>query len=1487
MGWRRVGTGSAHRTSITISPTIPIVYSRVYIRVRRTPTGSDEQIYGHFTNLLGTVARLTLTTGGNFSFRNSAGTEFVSQAYTLNTWYRIEIHTNNTVDNITIRIDGSEIFNGVSGTLANVGDVAVGCLVGTGGDAEYDADDWSVDDATWCDAGRVRFLLPAGVGSHNDFSFADWRAQRHQTGFDSVFGHPARSSTNPSRQTYAFDLNDIPNLGTVVSYRIGFATIDSGHTLDACIRLNGTTTDKVTGLASQTVGSLTTVPINTDVPQAGDSVEFGVEKTAGAGTLRLVCVYAVIETTGEDPPLSDDEGDRTVRVQVGSYTSVPDVKELDPFGGGLEPDLFITWPNGQASPLDLWTIPQDEWGQNAIDLQSGAGAWDNMGMRDGIFYLPSGADHNGNNAAGYGYLAIRDRQVRMLYQMARLADDAITTDSFDINFPAEASTFGIEALWVVGDGVDGSHRDLSYTGDSAKRFTASSPAADRIQSMGVGTYQIGGGYISTFSNNVFAAAFRRQFATTQLWDLVTWTGNGASLRDIPVPGLAGRQIDLAIGFPKNSSAPRFQSRFVAASTYFDIIGTGIIRVGSTMNASGIGMSAMLFVSGFDTADVPVRLTQLVVQTMAPNTQTCPTPDEGENLCITIDDPVLFGSWAPGDGSRYWFAETALDDPDVYYGGWKEDRLLAVSEIRRALSGTNFDYEIGNFSIELADDDYFVRSKLGVAPTSYFARREVEVFAITPEGRDDQATAKRFAMGFVDQDPQFDERSEAMSVRLTCRDRIGASMGWTVNGQQKVPRRVITQVNLPGAGAAVLGKGAPIPYGIISTYVQPSGNANGVTVPTPSGIVAECAIVSFEGPNTFWQSGYGNLPLGPDPVTSPAIAVQAGGELSLDVPSATYYAQIFPVNSAGQFGDPMPFCNDGLSAVVSSGNQQIQVSWVASAGAASYAVYLGTRFYDIDFIQWLGTTGTSVTFTRNPPFGTPATTDNITPGAAVTGDVQFWYYKIRSKNGDFRSDLNPTEVYGITTPQLNGSPRYRPIRIRWATTGAPQYEVLRRGAGGDFDRMWVVSSGQFNNGLHYFDDDLQDTGVIYLGGGVSSQPVGAVPTIYAGREVLPNQEEWGRLLIAGCAIQGVDDWYYTQNTENFVTEITQGDGVDFIFPKEDSAWYEYFPVRYRDLTGTDGITRRWTFGYVRGAKLAMIEAGSGSVTINLRGVESDGGGTGTLLTDIHDQFRHYLRTQVSVSGEGYLTGQWANTPRFGDDEICAIDDTTFEALREQRTTEYGAALQGAGIVGANGELVSISEDLKRWGTCMEARIGPNRFWQITTAALNENLTASGLASLTDEHDIHTRTFRPMPRQSELFNVIPYRYARNYVTNAWGVDGQRYTNDDSISRYGFAQESAAVEFHYLRDPGSVAFILGKRSRRQADIPTYVTLEGSLCLVGASYDIGQYVRVDHWRGPLMSGWRNRPLWILSNTVNPSTRRVRLECLDVTRLVPSGVGA
>jgi hypothetical protein len=288
------------------------------------------------------------------------------------------------------------------------------------------------------------------------------------------------------------------------------------------------------------------------------------------------------------------------------------------------------------------------------------------------------------------------------------------------------------------------------------------------------------------------------------------------------------------------------------------------------------------------------------------------------------------------------------------------------------------------------------------------------------------------------------------------------------------------------------------------------------------------------------------------------------------------------------------------------------------------------------------------------------------------------------------------------------------------------------------------------------------------------------------------------------------------------------------------------------------------------------------------VENIGDGRGALLTDLHDQYRHVLETQVFADGEGYTTGVWEQTPTFDESEVCMVDLPALDDLKAHRLLEVAGGIVGAGLLGAEGETVTCSDEIARWSTCGDFRSATNRHWQSSVTWLDEGLSSgtTRITRLSDVRDIHRRSFRPQYRTDEMFNKFNYRFARDYVEGGWQFDSaEPYLNDDSIDEWGFERESPAVEFHYLDDPVAVQFILGLRSRRLANPGVYASVEGSLCLMDERFDLGRYVRLDHWRGIGAAGWQGRVLQVVSHAVVLDTRRVRLELWDVTRLVPSGV--
>jgi len=301
------------------------------------------------------------------------------------------------------------------------------------------------------------------------------------------------------------------------------------------------------------------------------------------------------------------------------------------------------------------------------------------------------------------------------------------------------------------------------------------------------------------------------------------------------------------------------------------------------------------------------------------------------------------------------------------------------------------------------------------------------------------------------------------------------------------------------------------------------------------------------------------------------------------------------------------------------------------------------------------------------------------------------------------------------------------------------------------------------------------------------------------------------------------------------------------------------------------------GYGRGPKADLVASGNAIITLNIRGIEKSGAGTGPLLTDLHDQALHFLQNFVVASGEGYMTGGWNAMPVMGSDGVCVINEQSFNDLKTLRQSEIAGGLVAAGGVGANGELIDVTEALKRFMVSGDFRLGPNRFWQIAAYAINENLTEADLSpKLTDEFDVHTRTMKVFPKLAELQNILPYKYNRNHVADRWDADNQLFTNQDSIDRWRVAQLSSPIELHFVTDPTTASFVIGKHARRRGDVPIYVVLEGSVCLMQEDYDVGKYFPLKHWRGLRRGGWRDQAMWILSSSFNPETRRVRLECLN-----------
>jgi hypothetical protein len=143
-------------------------------------------------------------------------------------------------------------------------------------------------------------------------------------------------------------------------------------------------------------------------------------------------------------------------------------------------------------------------------------------------------------------------------------------------------------------------------------------------------------------------------------------------------------------------------------------------------------------------------------------------------------------------------------------------------------------------------------------------------------------------------------------------------------------------------------------------------------------------------------GFANLACLASPPTNVACTAVAGGAMSVGVQNSQYGLFFTSVDVNGDESDPEPFyVDDGGYAGsrgrfpswfptcdVSAGIQTVRGTFTKGAGAVTTRVYLMTWYYGPRFEQMLETAGTSVDFTLGPPFGTPVSSGNITPGATV-------------------------------------------------------------------------------------------------------------------------------------------------------------------------------------------------------------------------------------------------------------------------------------------------------------------------------------------------------------------------------------------------------------------------------------------------------------------------------------------------------------------------
>jgi hypothetical protein len=385
--------------------------------------------------------------------------------------------------------------------------------------------------------------------------------------------------------------------------------------------------------------------------------------------------------------------------------------------------------------------------------------------------------------------------------------------------------------------------------------------------------------------------------------------------------------------------------------------------------------------------------------------------------------------------------------------------------------------------------------------------------------------------------------------------------------------------------------------------------------------------------------------------------------------------------------------------------------------------------------------------------------------------------------------------------------------------------------------------------------------------------GLIKPIYVGDETIGGTV-YRVGLYAGHACKSILAGYLNDKA------VTLASDADWLTPNNVAAWAAAgFTTSYRDING-----RRYSLIYLKGTPGEVLAGtiaaaeGSPGITLNVQGIETVGDGSGTLITDIHDQYLHAMQNWVLAD---YQSGAWLGDPTFADETTLAmIDAASYASAKTAAALRVSGGYPGTFVIGANGTLTSIRDFLAQMNLSADVDCYFNRNTQFAISMETENIASLNAAvTLDDTHDIFTGSFDVQDRLNEHFNVVPYVFQRDWSARAdtWRDRGE-YSDATSITKYRETKRSQEIQLWAIRDTTVAADIAQRRLRRTKNPPRYVSF--TVGLQGANLELGDIVKVTHHEGIGAAGWTNNLVRLTRHELDPESFTVMLEGYDMSGL-------
>lgn len=535
------------------------------------------------------------------------------------------------------------------------------------------------------------------------------------------------------------------------------------------------------------------------------------------------------------------------------------------------------------------------------------------------------------------------------------------------------------------------------------------------------------------------------------------------------------------------------------------------------------------------------------------------------------------------------------------------------------------------------------------------------------------------------------------------------------------------------------------------------------------------------------------------------------------------------------------------------------------------------------------------------------------------------YNVYSKRTDHAGETDAAYVTVTNAPSLSQMSASRYVKLNWTDVpNAHHYRIYGRAVNGGTSLNLLDSARgplagtpeRYNDGERHGETEVDrektdshppKTNNTIVAGTPDSSYVtdtgrGVVPAIYVGPRDLGGAGVWHEFLVCGHAVSAITA-VYQADVENevdppeqtiilidpsqindayvkAVAPVTNPGGIriadaecnagaNLLVPTIGTGWASVFgaPV-YRDING-----HRYTVIYARGVIGEKASLDEQPLFVNVHGIETVGDGTGTVLTNMIDQYLHALQNWLIGN---YQTGPWLSSPVFPDEPtLPQINAESFAKAKAVSEARVPGGYVGAANFGLDGNFQSVRDAIAKFNLCADVNSGFNFKTQFMVSMQAEDITGLGLSqSVTQTRDILRDSFSVQSLVAEFFNRVPFMYGILPESGTFILYSE-VKDPDSITKSLETRSAAIRELPFVRS-APVAFDIASRFLlRSSEVPRKASWQ--MGMSGLNFELGDIVLVTHIDGIGENGYEATPMRVTRQDYDPQNFTVSVEAYDV----------